>query len=187
MFAQAIALGAATDVLLPPVCAELLPEAESRFFERLSGRRITFCQDARGKVIGLTIEFRGKIFSFEKISGDPPSIPQPPKPRLAITLDHKSLDAIVGLYEFPPAGKSGSSLKLTVWRDGDRLLGQVSSDGVAHGAFDICPESKLSFFLPLDDSQLLFIANDKNEVTAVVHHSSRTGVPDVRGTKQHAN
>ena len=34
------------DVLLPPIAGELLPESETRFFERLSGMPMTFSRDA---------------------------------------------------------------------------------------------------------------------------------------------
>jgi hypothetical protein len=51
------------------------------------------------------------------------------------------------------------------------------------GAFDIYPESETSFFIGLNGAQLTFIENDKGEVTAVVHHSARSGVPDTVGKK----
>ena len=61
---------------------------------------MTFSRDARGKVTCLTVHYRGNTFSYEKISDQPPKAPEPPKPRVAIKLDTKLLDACVGHYEF---------------------------------------------------------------------------------------
>ena len=48
------------DVLFPPVPVELLPESETRFFERLSGVPMTFSRDAQGKVTGLALHYHGQ-------------------------------------------------------------------------------------------------------------------------------
>ena len=82
------------DVLFPPVPAELLPESETRFFERLSGTLVTFVRDARGKVTGLTMDYQNKAISYEKISDEPPKAPEPPKRPVAIKLATKLLDAV---------------------------------------------------------------------------------------------
>ena len=84
------------DVLFPRIPAELVAESETRFFERLSGVPITFSRDARGKVTGLTMDYRGRAFSFEKVSDEPPKAPEPPKRPVAITVDAKVLDACAG-------------------------------------------------------------------------------------------
>ena len=63
---------------------------------------MTFTRDDRGKVTGLTMDYQGKAFSYEKISDQPPTVPEPPKPHVAIKLNRKLLDACVGHYEFAP-------------------------------------------------------------------------------------
>ncbi|MGD0519041.1 MAG: serine hydrolase [Thermoguttaceae bacterium] len=171
------------DPLLPPGAGELLPESETRFFERLSGTPMTFSRDDRGKVTGLTMDYQGNTFSYEKISDELPKLPEAPKPRVAVKLDTKLLDAIVGQYEFPPKAPSSTVGKVTIWREGDQLIGQVWDENVMQGIFDIYPESETNFFLKLDGAQLTFIKNDKGEVTAVIHHSSQAGVPDGVGKK----
>ena len=51
---------------------------------------------------------------------------QPPKPRVAIKLDTKLLDVCVGHYEFAPnAVFPPTGMKLTIWREGDQLVGQA--------------------------------------------------------------
>jgi CubicO group peptidase (beta-lactamase class C family) len=75
--------------LLPPIEGELLPESETRLFGRLSGMPITVSRDATDKVAGLTVQFGGETFYYEKISGEPPKVPEPPKRPVAIKLDTK--------------------------------------------------------------------------------------------------
>ena len=174
LFAQAIGLE------LPPN-AEFLPQSETRFFERLSGIPITFSRNAKGAVIGLTAHCRGNEFSYEKISDQPPQVPEPVKPRVAIKLDTKLLDAVVGHYEFPPDTMLPTGVKLTIWREGDKLVLQAWGGNVLQGRFEIYPESETSFFDKITGAQMTFNKNDKGEVTAVLHHQA--GYPDSEGKK----
>ncbi len=171
------------DVFLPPGDGELLAQSETRFFERLSGVPLTFPRNARSKVTGLTIDCQGKTLFYRKISAQLPKTPEPLKPRIAVKLDTRLLDAVVGEYEMSPKGPLPVGGKFRIWREADQLVGQVWEKGAVQGAFDIFPESKTSFFLKLDDSQLTFVKNRKGQVTAVIHHSSHVGVPDCEGKK----
>ena len=113
------------------------------------------------------------------------SIPDfaPAKSHVAIKLDTKLLDAVVGHYEFAPNAMSPTVGKVTIWREGDQLIGQAWGENTLKGSFHIYPESETNFFLKVDGAQLTFIKNDKGEVTAVIHHSSQAGVPDSEGKK----
>jgi CubicO group peptidase (beta-lactamase class C family) len=162
------------------ITCELLPESETRFFERMSGAPMTFSRDAQGKVTCLTAHFLGNAFSYDKISDQPPA-PEPPKPRVAIKLDTKLLDAVVGDYKFSHSAGLPAGMKLTIWREGDQLVAQSWGKDVLQGAFDIYPESETNFFIKIDGAQLTFIKNDKGEVTAVIHHQA--GYPDSEGKK----
>jgi hypothetical protein len=137
---------------------------------------ITFLRDAQGKVTGLTVHYPDQAVAYDKISAEPPDVSRPPKPRIAIKLNAKLLDACVGRYEL-------SGGKLTVWREGDQLVGQATDDRFLKGAFNIYPESETNFFLKLDGSQLVFLKNDQGEVTSVIRRSFRAGVPDAEGKK----
>jgi hypothetical protein len=179
--AQATGLGSQPiDILWPPIPVELLAVSETEFFERLSTAPVTFSRDNRGKATGLTLHYRGKAYSYKKVSDEPPKAPELPKPHVAISLDAK-LDTCVGQYEFPPDALSPSGLKLTIWREGDQLLGQVRGDNVLKGAFDIFPESETVFFLKVDGSILTFMKNDQGQVTRVTHHLE--GYPTIEGKK----
>jgi hypothetical protein len=63
------------------------------------------------------------------------------------------------------------------------LVGTIRGENTLHGAFDLFPESETNFFVKVNGAQLTFIKNDKGEVTAVIHHSSHAGVPDIEGKK----
>jgi CubicO group peptidase (beta-lactamase class C family) len=166
---------------LPPVTAELLPETETRFFERMSGIPMTFCSDGYGKVTRLTAHIPGTELSFKKISNQPPKAPEPSKPRAFIKLDTKFYDACVGQYEFTPGAAFPTGIKLTIWQQGDQLIGQALGRNGGGGEFDMYPESETDFFLKINGAQLAFIKNDKGEVTSVIHHIA--GLPDCEGKK----
>ncbi len=186
LFAQSVGSGLLPDevLLFPPMVAELAPQSETRFFERLTGRPVVFSRNRRGHVTGLTINCQGKPSSFQKISDQPPKAPEPVKPRVAIKLDPKLLDAIVGHYEIPPKAPFPTGAKVAIWREGDQLVCQIWSENAVRGAFDIYPESATNFFIKFNGAQLTFIKNDAGEVTAVIHHSPRAGIPDIEGKKE---
>lgn len=168
---------------MPPVAGELLPESETLFFERLSGRPITFISDHRGKVTGLTLSYQGKSFSYEKISDQPPKAPALPKTPVVIKLDTKLLDACVGQYEFSPNASVPAGMKLTIRRYGDKLVGQgfLAEGKVLKGDFDIYPGSETDFFDRLMYAQYTFVKGRDGQVTAVVWH--HVGQPDCQGKK----
>jgi len=71
-----------------------------------------FSRDARGRVTGLTMRYRGKMFSYEKTSDEIPKAPEPPKRPVAVKLDPDLLDACVGHYEFAPNAAFPTGMKL---------------------------------------------------------------------------
>ena len=126
---------------------------------------MTFSQDAAGRVTRLTVDYRGKASSYEKTSDQPPEIAEPPKPRIAIKLDTKRLDAYIGHYEFATEAAHPTGTKLVLWREGDQLVGQTWDKNGTQGAFDVYPETEVKFFDKIIGVQLTFIKNDKGEVT----------------------
>lgn len=171
------------DVLLPPNAAELFPESESRFFERLSGLLITFFRDAKDKATGLTVQHRDRTFSYEKTSNQPPKASEQPKPHFALRLDTKSLDACAGHYEFAPSAAFPTGAKMSIWREGDQLVGQAWGQNTIQGVFDIYSESETNFFIKINGSQLTFLKNDGGLAAAIVHHSYGARFPDCEGKK----
>ncbi len=161
------------DVLFPPVPVELLPESETRCFERLSGVPMTFAGDARGKVTSLVLHYRGQTFAYDRISDVPPKAPETVKPPVIVNLGTNVLDACVGRYEVAPGAAFPKGLKVTVWREGAQLLGRAQHPGgdrVLLGAFPIFPESETNFFEKLTGAQFRFTKNDQGQVTALTHH-----------------
>ena len=172
-----------TSKLLPPfppdfwpeIPVQLLPESETNFFNRLTGKRVIFFRDGRGKVTRLTAQIPGAELSLAKISDE----------HVAIQLNTNLLDAYVGQYEFAPDKMTPYGRKLKIWQQGDQLVVQVPDQPGkpgSGGTLDIYPESETNFFLKVADEQFTFIKNNKGEVTAViVHHPA--GLPDTEGKK----
>jgi CubicO group peptidase (beta-lactamase class C family) len=160
------------DVLFPPVPVEVLPESETRCFERLSGVPMTFSRDARGKVTGLALYYRGESIRYEKISDAPAKAPEPLKPPVIVKLDTNRLDACVGRYEVAAGTVFPVGMKLTVWREGEQLLAQARGAGqnFVPGAFPLFPESETNFLEKLTGAQLRFIKSEQGQVTALTHH-----------------
>jgi serine-type D-Ala-D-Ala carboxypeptidase/endopeptidase len=81
----------------------------------------------------------------------------------AITIDSKMLDEYVGAYEVVP------NIRLTVTRQGDRLLGQLPGQE-PHGIF---PEAKDKFFFRVAEATVDFDRNEQGQVTGLVLHQNR--------------
>jgi hypothetical protein len=152
---------------LPHITGELLAETETRFFTRTIGIPITFACDDQGKVTGASAQFLGTTFSHEKISDQPPKRYAAPKPRVAIQLDTKLLDACVGDFEFAPSKAFPTGIKATIRREGDQLLWQARGRNVIPGTFNVDAESETNFFIKVHGPQMTFIKNDQGEVTAL--------------------
>jgi hypothetical protein len=61
------------------------------------------------------------------------------------------------------------------------LAGLASGENVLQGAFDIYPASETNFFITVDGAQLIFIKNEKGEVTTLIHRYP--GNPGYEGKK----
>jgi len=103
-------------------------------------------------------------------------------PHTPIKLDAKLFDACVGEYEFPPDNAYWVKWKMTIRRQGDRLVEQITTKNKSYPAVEICPESETNFFVTAKDPhELTFVKNDKGEVTAVIVRFP--GIPVREGKK----
>ena len=166
---------------LPQITGELLAESETRFFGRTTGMPVTFSRDDRGKATRLTTQFVGATFSYKKISDQPPEAYTSPKPRAAIKLDAKLLDACVGNYQFATTTQHADDIHVTIKREGDQLLWQARD--TIPGPFNIYPESETTFFLKVSGGYLTFIKDGSGKVTAV-NLRDDAWLPDGLGRKQ---
>jgi CubicO group peptidase (beta-lactamase class C family) len=167
--------------VLPPVTGELLPISETHFLERLSGNPVLFSRTAQGAVTSSSVQYFGRETCFEKIIDQPPTAPEPLRPRVAVKLDSQLLDACIGQYEFAPNADIPTGMKLSIRRDGDHLMGQGAGKSVIQGTFEIYPQSETTFFIKVDGAQLDFVKNERGEVTAVTHRQA--GFPVIEGKK----
>lgn len=110
-------------------------------------------------------------------------VPKLFKPPVPIKLGSELLDAIVGDYEFAPeAGiPHFTGMKLTIWRNGDQLVGQTRGKNTLQGAFNLYPESETNYLNKVNGAQLTFVKDDSGAVLTMVHRE--TGVPDLMGKK----
>src|SRR3990172_7640658 len=152
---------------LPQITGELLAESETRCFTRTIGIPMTFSCDDQGKVTCATAHFLGTTFSHEKISDQPPECYAAPKPRVAIKLDTKLLDACVGDFEFAPSKAFPTGIKATIRREGDQLLWQARGEKVIPGPFNVDAASETNFFIKIHGPAFALHKNDKGRVTAV--------------------
>lgn len=168
---------------LPPDSLELWPESEDRFFDRLLGMPVIFYRDGRGKVTRLSEQIAGATLFFRKISDQPPKAFEPLKPHVPIKLDPKLLDACVGHYEIAPPEVYPIGTNMTIWREGDQLVGQAWGTNGSPGSwtFDIYPESETNFFI-FNGTQLNFLKDDKGTVTAVIAET-RTAAEELADRK----
>ena len=102
----------------------------------------------------------------------PRTAPETLAPHTAINLDATLLDACVGEYDFPPDNAYWLKWKMTIRRQGDQLVEQITTKNKSYPAVEIYPESKTNFFVTAESPhELTFVNNDKGEVTAVIVRS----------------
>jgi dienelactone hydrolase len=110
-----------------------------------------------------------------------PRTAPPERPPQAVELDAKLLDACIGEYEMAPDNVFGAGAKVTISRNGDRLALQVFRRDVLQPAWELYPVSETNFILKKYGAQVTFVKNDKDQVTALIHHLA--GLPDSQGKK----
>ena len=93
-----------------------------------------------------------------------------PKEHIAIKLDPKIYDAYAGQYVMAPDPKLQGTVTMTIKRDGDALFRQVPG----WFAQEIFPESETVFFNATEDEQLIFVKNDRGEVTGLIVEQTGT-------------
>ncbi|HZR16871.1 MAG TPA: alpha/beta fold hydrolase [Verrucomicrobiae bacterium] len=115
----------------------------------------------------------------------PRTAPQSPPSHTAIKLDAKLLDACVGEYRFPPDNGFWLEWKMTILRQGNQLVEQVTTQNKSYAAVDIYPESETNFFVTANrPHELTFVNNDQGEVTAVIERSPEGPVREGKKLKR---
>ena len=86
-----------------------------------------------------------------------------PGPRVVAQVDPKIYDDYIGTY------KRGSTFRVTITRDGDRLFAQPSGSE----KIDLFPESPTSFFVKVVDIQVTFVKEDGKVTHALMNQNGR--------------
>jgi hypothetical protein len=84
-----------------------------------------------------------------------------PSERQAIALDPQLYERYIGEYTFDA---DGHTLGLTVSRDGDRLIAQITGDP----PFELLPASELEFFVEAFDDRFTFLVDAQGRATYVL-------------------
>jgi hypothetical protein len=92
---------------------------------------------------------------------------EPPALRMPVKLSQKELDAFVGEYALAPA------FKLTVTREGDRLMSRATGQGKAR----IYPSAENEFFYRIVDARITFRRGPGGQVSGLVLHQNGADLP----------
>ncbi|HTG44290.1 MAG TPA: alpha/beta fold hydrolase [Verrucomicrobiae bacterium] len=155
---------AATVVLMPTLIAGMvIAWFASRRGSRLQGD------------IAMAIFLGCAPFQFLQL---PRTAPQAPIPHTAIKLDAKLLDACIGEYEIVPDNVFGVGTKVTIRREGDRLVWKAIEESGTRDVLELYPESETNFFHNggLMPRTVTFVKNEKGEATAIIHHLEGLGL-----------
>jgi CubicO group peptidase (beta-lactamase class C family) len=94
-----------------------------------------------------------------------------PVARTVATVDPKIYDRYAGEYELGP------NLVMTITRDGDRILGQLTGQP----RFEIYPASETKFFLRVVEAEVTFVKDEKGAVSHLILHQ---GGKDQKGIRK---
>jgi len=135
--------------LWPRSVNEIFPRSETDFFLEDRERGIAFVKDAKGQVTKavLTNQSGLNVTAVRKAEEQ------------AAHVDPKEYDAYVGRYDY------GGGAVLTVTRDGDRLMAQLSGQP----GFEIFPRSETTFFWKVVSAEITFVKDAGGKVTKAVH------------------
>ena len=92
---------------------------------------------------------------------------EPPKEKVAVPVDPKSIDALPGKYELRPG------VVMEVTREGNRVFAQLTGQG----RNEIFPASETRYFLRVVEAELEFLKNDQGVVDRLVLHQGGRDLP----------
>jgi len=124
-------------------------------FNKARHRGVVVLGNSENSVDDLGLYLLGAVKNIEPYSAA--------KQRQVAKIDHAIYDKYVGSYRFTWLGPY-----LTVTRDGDRLLAQLT----AQSAFEVFPESPTDFFYTVVEAQLTFVTNQSGTTTDVILHQN---------------
>jgi hypothetical protein len=87
-----------------------------------------------------------------------------------VKLDPEQYDQVIGSYRIGP------NFTLTVMRDGDRLVSQVTGQGPV----ETFPEGNHDYFIKVVDAQIRFETNDQGRVSRLILHQNGQDTPATR-------
>lgn len=128
---------------------EIYPLSETEYFLKVVDARITFVQDASGKVVEAINHQDGQVAHGRRVEARP-----------EIKLDDTRTDPLLGDYEFKGIGK------LSITRDAGKMYCQLTGQP----RLELGASSETEFFLKQVDAQLSFTKAAGGKVTKVILH-----------------
>jgi D-alanyl-D-alanine-carboxypeptidase/D-alanyl-D-alanine-endopeptidase len=96
-----------------------------------------------------------------------------PRLRVAVQVDEKLLQSVIGDYEFKSSQVFPTGVKLKIRPGTNMLIGEATGENTPQGAFEIFAESKTNFFLKINGAQLVLKKDSSEKVTGIIYRTYR--------------
>ncbi|MEE3052663.1 MAG: serine hydrolase [Planctomycetota bacterium] len=125
---------------------EIFPAGDDEFFWKVVEARVKFERDRSGKVTRILHSQGGAVIKASRLIR-----------QVVVKVDPAIYDAYVGRYD------CGGGQTLTVTRDGDKLMGQMTSQP----KLLLLPRSKKDFFFKVVNAEVAFVSGSGGKVTGL--------------------
>ena len=127
---------------------EIFPAGGDEFFWKVVEARVKFERDKSGKVARILHTQGGAVIKAPRLTR-----------QVVVKVDPAIYDAYLGRYDY------GGGQTLTVTRDGDKLMGQMT----AQPKLLLLPRSKKEFFFKMVNAEVTFVSGPGGKVTRLEH------------------
>ena len=127
---------------------EIFPAGGDEFFWKVVEARVKFERDKAGKVTRILHTQGGAVIKAPRLTR-----------QVVVKVDPAIYDAYLGRYDY------GGGQTLTVTRDGDKLMGQMT----AQPKLLLLPRSKKEFFFKMVNAEVTFVSGPGGKVTGLEH------------------
>jgi CubicO group peptidase (beta-lactamase class C family) len=131
----------------------IFPAGGTRFFWKITDAQVEFLKGDDGRVTSARHTQGGQSFVVKRLPDEK-----------IVQVDQETLDRYVGKYEYPGIGV------LTVRRDGDRLLAQMTGQP----EFELFAKANDAFFWKFVAAEIKFVAGESGKVEKAVHQQAGT-------------
>jgi BlaR1 peptidase M56/uncharacterized protein DUF3471 len=158
---------------------EVFPESDRAFFYGVVDAEITFPRAGEGRAAAMVLHQSGMDIEATRVDAAAAKraaelfdrrFADQAKPRTAVDVDPKALDAHVGYYRLTPRSI------FAVTREGDQLFAQLTGQQ----KFQLFPESTNEYFYKAVAAQITFASDGSGRTTALILHQNGRDFPSMR-------